>query len=204
MSRVRVIGLVALGVLAVLLFLVAPDEGRFSQTPTLVLVGVIALLWHLAWTDALDASADDVGGAPTAASAAGVDGAAAQRSTRPVPTPPEASHVAAAVSTRDDEEDLSLLPDPPADWPPPGVEVPMVFRAETVEVEFIDLTVRTTGPEPLDADRIDLTADDPDRIDLTPGVVAPPAGPPTAEPGRSADDEPDPWLAFAAAMFRDD
>lgn len=194
MSRVRVIGLVALGVLAVVLFLVAPEEGRFSQTPTLVLVGVIALLWHLAWTDALDSSADDVGGVPTpGASADDVDTA----------PPPEASPVPATVSTRDDEEDLSLLPDPPADWPPPGVEVPMVFRAETVEVEVIDLTVHTAGAGVLDLDRIDLTADDPDRTDLTPGIVAPPAGTPTAEPGRSGDDEPDPWLAFAAAMFRD-
>jgi hypothetical protein len=195
MSRVRVIGLVALGVLAVLLFLVAPEDGRFSQTPTLVLVGVIALLWHLAWTDALDPSADDVGAVQTTtASADDVDGA----------PPSEALPVAAAVSTRDDEEDLSLLPDPPADWPPPGVEVPMVFRAETVEVEVIDLTVRTTGPVPLDADRIDLTADDADRIDLTPGIVAPPAGTPDDQLGRTGDGEPDPWLAFAAAMFRDD
>jgi hypothetical protein len=134
-----------------------------------------------------------------------------------------ASHVAAAVPTQDDEEDLSRLPDPPADWPPPGVEVPMVFRAETVEVEVIDLTVRTAGPGPLegdridmtadDADRIDLTADDPDRIDLTPGAVAPPAEPgavaPPAEPsddrpGRAGDGGPDPWLAFAARMFADD
>lgn len=202
MSRVRLIGLVALGVLAVVLFLVAPEDGRFSQTPTLVLVGVIALLWHLAWTDALDDPAE----ATTASASADDDDvhvAPAPRPSDPVAAQPPASHVVAAAPTQDDEEDLSLLPDPPADWPPPGVEVPMVFRAEAVEVEVVDLTVHAPTAGPIDADRIDLTADDPDRIDLTPGAVATRSGTPVAEPTRSGDDQPDPWLAFAAAMFRD-
>jgi hypothetical protein len=219
MSRVRVSGLVGLGVLAVVLFLVAPEEGRFSQTPTLVLVGVIALLWHLAWTDGVDAgaalAAPAVGATLSTTSPTARTAAASEPSAVPVAESSSDGTAETSQDQDDQEEDLSMLPDPPADWPPPGVEVPMVFRAELVEADIIDLTdvaVADAGRIDLtgaDGGRLDLTGTDAGRIDLTPGVVAAPTPTPSSahdafEPTGAGDGEPDPWLAFAAAMFRDD
>ncbi len=89
----------------------------------------------------------------------------------------QSSHPLAVTS----DDDLSNLPDPPANWPGHGVEVPRVFQLLTDDVhgiEVIDLTASSRAPAP------------------APECVR-----------ELADEEPgggDPWLAFAAAMFRDD
>lgn len=197
MERVRVAGLVLLGVVAVGLFLFAPVDGRFSQAPSLVLVAVLALIWHLACSDG--------GLRRTAAVSPRSDPPAAAESPAATAAAPRAgrSQLPAAVPGVDDDEDLSLLPDPPVDWPPPGVQVPLVFRSDHLDVEVIDLTDQRRDPSPVPA----------------PSAIAPASTPATAvedvEPASedrepavvgssSGDDGEDPWLAFAAAMFRDD
>jgi hypothetical protein len=126
---------------------------------------------------------------------------------------------------------LSALPDPPANWPPGGVQVPRVFQLtggepspedgpgtsdpddsdpDVIDPDVIDLGV-------IDLGVIDLEVADPQIIDLTdPGPLPEMEPPPEmAEVPTSVDDDhavgattasnaEDPWLAFAAAMFRDD
>lgn len=50
MQKLRVIVLGALALAAVAVFLVGPTEGRFAREATMILIGVLALIWHLALT----------------------------------------------------------------------------------------------------------------------------------------------------------
>jgi hypothetical protein len=180
-----VIGLVVLVVVAVAVFALAPVDGRFSQSTCLLLVAVLALIWHLALSD---------GGIRRTAPAP------RPTDVGPEPSPVEASAAVSRPAAADDSQvDLSLLPDPPDDWPPPGVEVPLVFRAAEVEPdggavhETPDGAVARRALQPPGRTQvIDLT----DRgHPVSPDAEQPPAPPTVGD---------DPWLAFAAAMFRDE
>jgi hypothetical protein len=79
--------------------------------------------------------------------------------------------------------DLSERPDPPVSWPPPAVQVPRVFQVSSTEALIVDLRSAPVAQPPT--------------------TQQPPAMP-AAPPPPATQAQPDPWLAFAAAMFRDD
>ncbi len=239
-QRMRVAVLVGLAVVAVLAFLVAPTDGRFARVPLMVLCGVLALIWHLAVGGAVHVPAPpatepisarstvgSVGAATADATPVGVALPAEQVETvhpagffeveaEPVSVPPEV----ALVQREDAEVELAGLPDPPANWPPTVVEVPLVFQVDAsapAPQPEPDLDVDDDDDEPIHV--IDLTATDavvrgaadPDQSELdlsdldltgfgmTSGDVVPLEH--AVAVGASGPVGDDPWLAFAATMF---
>lgn len=194
MGRVRVIGLVVLAAFAVVAFVAAPETGRYSQVTWLLLIAVLGLLWHLALSEGGIRRTSAV---PTPAIATPA---------APAPPPGPTTRPPARATTVADDEDLSLLPDPPANWPPPGVQVPLVFRSPEPALQHepdraaLDTTAAGAGAgAPVDeAVVIDLTDDD--VAERSPTDAVPVGSVPTgAVPAGSSGD--DPWLAFAASML---
>ena len=148
----RVVVLVGLAVVAVLAFLLAPTDGRFARVPLMVLCGVLALIWHLAVggaahvpapsaaepisdrstvgsVGAATADAAPVGDAPPADKVETVHRAGFfEMEAEPASVPPEV----AAAQREDAGVELAGLPDPPANWPPTVVEVPLVFQVDGI------------------------------------------------------------------------
>lgn len=161
MGRVRDVWFVAFAVVGLLVYLVAPTEGRFAQTPTLALLGVLTLVAHRITSDGPrrrsgddEVSAELVSAPVEPAPVERIDVAtppgASFPSTPPHPSAPSQAPAPGPVASV--SEDLSRLPDPPADWPPPGVEVPLVFRspdvtAPSTSVELSEGPESSEGPE---------------------------------------------------------
>jgi hypothetical protein len=195
MNRIRIAVLVMIAVGVVAAYLLAPDEGMVSRVPTMVLLGVLALIWSLALTPGVPAGPADRAPAPESSPRPRDEAASPEHSPghlepesesesepehQPVPSaPPE-------VAVEPD----SPAPEQPADWPTPLVQVPRVFQASTDEI--IDLRSPPAPPA--------AGTSTPDVI--APEVIAPDAVTPgegTAGHGDAPVD--DPWLAFAASMF---
>jgi hypothetical protein len=185
--RVRV--LAGAAVAAVLTFLLAPTSGRFGRVPLMVLLGVLALIWHLAvsghersrdaGTEAADHHAEPV--VDLREPAPGHGDVASPPGWFDLP-PPEQRPVRTPRRTGA----LTMPPPaPPAqrqDWPPVQVEVPRVFTMEVVPA--------AQPPSP--------AAPPPQPVaQQPPPVEPPPVEPPPVEPPPVAD----PWLEWAASMF---
>jgi hypothetical protein len=184
MNRIRIAVLVMIAVGVVAAYLLAPDEGMVSRVPTMVLLGVLALIWSLALTPGVPAG--PAAREPAAESSPRPSDEAAS----PEHTPgyfelePEHQPVPPAPPEVTVEPD-SPAPEQPADWPTPLVQVPRVFQASTDEI--IDLR---SPPAP------------PAAGTSTPDVIAPDAVTPgEGTAGRGDAPVDDPWLAFAASMF---
>jgi hypothetical protein len=181
--RVRV--LAGAAVAAVLTFLLAPTSGRFGRVPLMVLLGVLALIWHLAVSghersrDAGTEAAADHHDEPVVdlrEPAPGHGDVASPPGWFDLP-PPEQRPVRTPRRTGA----LTMPPPaPPAqrqDWPPVQVEVPRVFTMEVVPA--------AQPPSP--------AAPPPQPVAQQP----PPVEPLPVEPPPVAD----PWLEWAASMF---
>ena len=175
MEAMRVRVLAGAAVAAVLTFLLAPASGRFGRVPLMVLLGVLALIWHLAVSghersrDAGAEAADhhDEPVVDLREPAPGHGDVASPPGWFDLP-PPEQRPV------RTPRRTVALTMPPPAppaqrqDWPPVQVEVPRVFTMEEV-----------AAPPPPAA------------------PPSPAAQPLPVEPPPVAD----PWLEWAASMF---
>ena len=283
-ERTRLGVLIGLGLAAVAAFFLAPSSGTWARVPVMVLCGVLAVVAHLLLSGPAR-NRRERGASVTepltlngsAGPVTATDGDQHQPGFFELDT---AAPVVAATTTTTagrgtppaatEAVDLSQLPDPPADWPPTEVEVPLVFQmppapisdapnpaAQMAEQEVepevepaIEPSAPFAAPTPAAAPSlapltlVDTDGDDRTEqvIDLTyaaslaPGAVRPTNGfaplhepvvvppPPerTPEPTPDADPAPqilepqtrepamagsrpdDPWLAFAASMFRDD
>lgn len=246
MQRIRVAVLAGLAALAVVVFLVAPDEGRGARVPLLLLCGVLALIWHLVVEGVRSApSSAPTAIAPTAiAPTPAIDTpvpvtAPVEPTTTPVaatdPSPPDpvgtehragyfevgdgdvedttaqdgtaqdrAAQDATAQDATEQGDDLADLPDPPSNWSPVVVEVPLAFHLdEPDDAALPELATADLGELTDLVDVTDLT----DLIDLTDlgsaAVTTPEPGAPLAPVGTdlTAPGTGDPWMAFAAAMF---
>lgn len=188
MEAMRVRVLVGAAVAAALTFLLAPTSGRFGRVPLMVLLGVLALIWHLAVSghersrDAGTEAAADHHDEPVVdlrEPAPGHGDVASPPGWFDLP-PPEQRPVRTPRRTGA----LTMPPPaPPAerqDWPPVKVEVPRVFTMEVVPA--------AQPPQP--------AAQPPQPAAQPPQPAAPPS---LVEPPPVAD----PWLEWAASMFTD-
>jgi hypothetical protein len=208
----RVAVLVGLAVVAVLAFLVAPTDGRFARVPLMVLCGVLALIWHLAVSGAVHVPAPPATEPISDRSTVGSVGAATADAT-PVGVALPAEQVETVHPAGFFE--LAGLPDPPANWPPTVVEVPLVFQVDASApapepepdvddepIHVIDLTATDAvvrGAADPDQSELDLSDLDLTGFGMTSGGVVPLEH--AVAVGASGPVGDDPWLAFAATMF---
>lgn len=279
-ERTRLGVLIGLGLAAVAAFFLAPSSGTWARVPVMVLCGVLAVVAHLLLSGPArirreqGASANEpltLNGSAGPVTATNGDQHQPGFFELDTAVPVARSAPAATTSTTATgsptaakaEVDLSQLPDPPADWPPTAVEVPLMFQmppgpipdappaaAPVAELEVdpdaepgVEPAAPFAEPTPAASPTLaPLTLIDTDRaarsepvIDLTdaatlgsdavrptngfaplhhPVVVAPPTerspeptsapAPRPLEPAMAGHRPDDPWLAFAASMFRDD
>lgn len=223
-ARVAVLGVLVAVVVCV--FLVAPDDGRLARVPVMVLVGVLAVLWYLIATSLMDRSTaavpqpgHEVAADPATTQAAGAtDGDVIDLTDRGRAGYFEVESAVAgtprAGTPVHHEDDLSLLPDPPANWPPISVEVPSVFSGggpDTATVAPVIDVVDVSAVDAVDAsDAVPEAAgaSSPEQAGIAGGEDAAPV---ESMPGPAVltllTDRPhaanDPWLAWAAEMFAD-
>lgn len=223
MQKLRVIVLGALAVAAVVVFLVGPTKGRFAREATMILIGVLALIWHLALS-------------PSGQRRVGTEAAAPAQ-----PTPEEASVVAVASSVAPVAVVAEAVPDPAEAEPEPdvidltagdGALAPTPSRAG-----YFELEPSTTGPRSRGSEVIDVpapaaqwpppkvevpsvfsapTQEPVERAPVTPVVLDAPAADALAQDVPESDvpesDTPvavaapagankDPWLVWVGDMF---
>lgn len=203
MDRIRIGVLAALAAATVVTFALAPDDGRFARVPLMVMLAVLALIWHLAKVRAVGEPPEQVRAGPAPVPATGVStsppptrrpGFFELASAPPPPSVPDAAdrehHLGIGLESDLEPAVAEVLPPPPAAWPLPAVQVPLAFQ-NTV---------------------IDLTDDGPILAPI--GTDAPIGAEEPADPEEPADrplgasldagGTDDPWLAFAAKMFGGD
>lgn len=202
--RVRV--LAACAVAAVLAFLLAPSSGLFARVPLMVLIGVLALIWHLV-----------VSGRPAATVATSVVEPLVGTGSASTPTD-ESDEDSVVVDLTDGAAELEPEGPRPGYFdltppPPPERPAPRAHQAVTVEVEVEAQVQVVDHPPPFDAPVLVQADWPPARVEV-PRVFT--AGPspddrldvpsPAIEAESSTGREhlgtgTDPWLAWAASVF---
>jgi hypothetical protein len=208
MDRVRIVVLAAFAAAVVGVYLMAPDDGLFARTPTMVLLAVLlwfANLWMSSRHKGGATSGLDVAASPAHARPPSSDSARGRRpghfdaDTDAGPRAVTAGDVSSPGAAATSAIDLSEAPDLPASWPPPAVQVPRVFQVSSTEALVIDLR---SGAEPEPRTEMQPTATPPSDVGLP--APLPEDRMPASSLGARHGGEDDPWIAFAAAMFRDD
>lgn len=217
METIRVRVLAACAVAAVLTFLLAPSAGLFARVPLMVLIGVLALIWHLV-----------VSGRSAVTPA--TPGVEPLEGTGSAPTPTdESADDSVVVDLTDGAAELELDGPRPGYFdltPPRSSDRPTAPEMPTV-VTVVETEIAPTT-EPVSSDRLTVTVDEPPpfaadapvQADWPPARVEVPrvftAGPSPDDqlevPSRAVDAESpvgrehlgagaDPWLSWAASMF---
>ena len=235
MERIRIPVLVGLAVGAVLAFLVAPSTGLLARVPLMVLCGVLAVIWQLAVEGIGRSGSSSAPGAVGVTTPEAVATAADEVEHRPgyfeveaELEPVAATHAPSEpydlgdASDQQDPAELAALPDPPANWPPHAVDVPLVFQLTDDGAELPPEPMPELPPEPMPEPAFESlfeplfqplfeplaapAADADPEHDPDTSVVIDLTEPSAAERqlvSATAHGE-DPWLAFAASMFGHD
>lgn len=201
MHKLRVTMLGALALASVVVFLVGPTEGRFAREATMVLIGVLAVIWHLALSGTVRAPVTASPRQPTAEVRAEqpLGSSSEFDAVRPTSIAPDLEG-AAVIDLTDDQGAL--------------------VSTESVSTEsragYFEVEPESTGPRRR-REVADLSSPAPPAPPWPPPAVQVPsvfsAQPDTPAPEMSSAADPpadvvpggtridDPWLAFAASMF---